>query len=108
MKHPFFKNYGPFNLDNLLKGEFFGIIPFFNSEGKNWSFLKIKNKIVIEVKEKERISNNCSVGTYFFKNSEEFYSLAKEYINHKKNEYCYQKVGYWTCSNDYSSLINRF
>ena len=73
-------------LDNVLKGELFGIIPFFNSEGKNWSFLKIKNKIVTEVKEKERISNNCSVGTYFFKNSEEFYSLAKEYINHKKNE----------------------
>ena len=75
-------NYDDFNY--LVKKNCFGIIPFFNSDGDNWSFIKIKNNIISEVKEKERISNNCSVGTYYFKNADEFHNLADEYILENK------------------------
>ena len=68
------------NFKNLLSKDLFGIIPYFNSMGKNWSFIKIKNDLILEVKEKERISNDCSVGTYFFRDSEKFYDLAHQYL----------------------------
>ena len=45
---------------------------------------KNKKKLVVQVKEKERISNNCSVGTYYFNDAEKFSKLAKEYINDEK------------------------
>jgi len=66
---------------SLLRNDPFGIIPFFNSEGENWSFIKLQNDLVVEVKEKERISNNCSLGTYFFKSAEFFYDLANDYLD---------------------------
>ena len=71
-------------LNSLRKKAPFGIIPYFNSEGSNWSFIKIKKKLVVQVKEKERISNNCSVGTYYFNDADKFSKLAKEYINDEK------------------------
>ncbi len=72
------------NIKNSFKKNFFGIIPYFNSEGENWSFIEIKNDLITEVKEKERISNNCSVGTYLFKDAEEFYNLANQYLKEIK------------------------
>tara|TARA_B100000575_G_C23054726_1_gene607146 strand:+ start:22 stop:1116 length:1095 start_codon:yes stop_codon:yes gene_type:complete len=79
------------NVKDILKKDIFGIIPYFKSEGFNWSFIKIKNELIIEVKEKERISNNCSVGTYFFKDAKIFYNLANQYLkelkNHSLNEF---------------------
>ncbi len=73
-------------LDLIRNNNYFGMIPYFESEGNNWSFLKIKNNFVIDVKEKKRISNNCSVGTYIFKDAEQFYRLSKEYIKSSKND----------------------
>ena len=73
------------NFNNLLSKEVFGIIPYFNSEGKNWSFIKIKNDLIVEVKEKVRISTKCSVGTYFFKDARKFYDLANQYLNEINN-----------------------
>ena len=46
--------------------------------------IQIKNNLIIE-EEKERISNNCSVGTYFFKDAEEFYKLANQYLKEIQN-----------------------
>ncbi len=71
------------DLNSLKNKDYFGIIPYFNDEGFNWSFIKIKKELVVEIKEKERISNNCSVGTYYFRDAEEFSNLAKQYINEK-------------------------
>lgn len=55
---------------NFLKGiNVFGVIPFFKGKGNNWSFIKTanaKSNLALEVKKKERISDNCSVGTYIF------------------------------------------
>ena len=73
------------DIKKIFKKDFFGIIPYFNSEGQNWSFIKIQNDLIIEVKEKKRISNNCSVGTYLFNDAEKFYSLAHQYLKEIKN-----------------------
>tara|TARA_B100000212_G_scaffold338667_1_gene315628 strand:- start:4096 stop:5190 length:1095 start_codon:yes stop_codon:yes gene_type:complete len=69
-----------FSFNSLLDKPIFGAIPYFISDGNNWSFLKILNNKIIEVTEKQRISDNCSVGTYFFKNCELFLNLSNEYI----------------------------
>jgi len=73
-----------YNIDTYIepteiKNEFFkmadGIIPCFNAEGNHWSFVRTdESGIVVEITEKKRISNNCSVGMYYFR----FASLFKE------------------------------
>ncbi len=68
------------NLEEIDK-YYFGAIPYFCSEGENWSFLKTnKEDLISEVQEKKRISSKCSVGTYFFRESEELIELAKKYL----------------------------
>ena len=69
------------NFEEIDK-EYFGVIPYFFSEGLNWSFLKTHNEeeLISEVKEKKRISSKCSVGTYFFRESEELTKLTKKYL----------------------------
>ena len=69
------------SLDEVNR-DYFGAIPYFVAEGQNWSFLKThKNKeLISEVKEKKRISSKCSVGTYFFRESEELIKLSEKYL----------------------------
>ncbi len=81
------------NLEEIDR-DYFGAIPYFFSEGENWSFLKTNDgeELISEVKEKKRISSKCSVGTYFFRESEEFIRLTKEYlasISRSSNEELY-------------------
>ena len=73
---------------------YFGAIPYFFSEGENWSFLKTYKgeELISEVQEKKRISSKCSVGTYFFRDSEELINLTNKYLlsinkKHKKDLY---------------------
>ncbi len=65
-----------------IDNEYFGAIPYFFSEGENWSFLKTYEgkELISEVKEKKRISSKCSVGTYFFRKSEELIKLTNKYL----------------------------
>tara|TARA_Y100000589_G_scaffold309467_1_gene327026 strand:+ start:719 stop:1471 length:753 start_codon:yes stop_codon:yes gene_type:complete len=75
------------NYLSLLNNGCFGLIPCFKTAGDHWSFVKTyqnSNKAIL-VKEKERISSNCSVGTYIFNDAELLYKLAKEYIKLNKN-----------------------
>ncbi|MDC3029611.1 hypothetical protein OA176_01265 [Prochlorococcus sp. AH-716-P13] len=74
------------NFNSLRNRDTFGIIPYFNADGNNWSFIKTKEEIIVEVREKERISNKCSVGTYYFNDAEQFSNLASQYINEKKDQ----------------------
>ena len=70
-------------IDKLLETNIFGIIPCFEAEGNHWSFAKSSNSdksLAIEVREKLRISNNCSVGTYIFSSCEILVNLFEEYI----------------------------
>ena len=72
----------------------FGVIPCFEGIGDHWSFARTTKKNpenAIEVREKVKISNNCSVGSYIFSSTEKLLKLAKEYFNifklNKNSEY---------------------
>lgn len=57
-----------------------GHIPCFHADGNHWSFVKTnKNNQVIEVREKERISNNCTLGAYYFSSANLYKKLYEEY-----------------------------
>jgi NDP-sugar pyrophosphorylase family protein len=60
-----------------------GIISTMISEiGNNWSFVKLDELgNVIEVAEKNRISNYISTGLYYFKNSNTFFKYAHQLID---------------------------
>lgn len=63
-------NIDTFVIPNYMDPKYFGVtahIPCFESSGDNWSFVKINELgFAIEVSEKKRISDNCSVGAYYF------------------------------------------
>lgn len=69
-----------------------GHIPCFHAKGNHWSFVKVdKENRVVEVKEKERISDNCTIGAYYFSSAalykklySEFYSSNIKTINGEK------------------------
>lgn len=66
-----------------------GHIPCFYAEGTHWSFVKLNLEgKVIEVKEKERISNNCSIGAYYFSSAKLYQQLYDEFYkgNEKSNK----------------------
>ena len=57
-----------------------GHIPCFYGEGDHWSFVKLNQKgKVTEVREKERISDYCTLGAYYFSSARLYGELYKEY-----------------------------
>lgn len=63
-----------------------GYIPCFSAEGNHWSFVKLDNNgRAIEVREKVRISDNCTLGAYYFKSAQLYSDLYKEYYNSDRN-----------------------
>ncbi len=57
-----------------------GHIPCFHADGDHWSFVKLDEKgKAIEVREKERISDNCTLGAYYFSSAELYKKLYEEY-----------------------------
>lgn len=63
-----------------LKGD--GFIPCFQAEGDHWSFVRLdENGKVVEIKEKKRISNHCTLGAYYFKTCQLYKDLYNEYYN---------------------------
>lgn len=77
-----------YNIDTYVKSDYmcpknFGLtphIPCFESKGENWSFVKINQLgFATEVSEKKRISDNCSVGAYYFPNAFLFKSSYESY-----------------------------
>lgn len=73
-----------------LKGD--GFIPCFQAEGDHWSFVRLdKDGKVVEIKEKERISDYCTLGAYYFKTCrlykslyDGYYSKTQELVNGEK------------------------
>jgi len=68
-----------------------GYIPCFHADGEHWSFAKLdKNGNVVEIREKTRISNNCTLGAYYFSSFELYKKLYDGYYKDKnkieKNE----------------------
>lgn len=63
-----------------------GFIPCFNAPGDHWSFVKLDSEgNAIEVREKQRISDNCTVGLYYFKSCQLYKDLYEEYYSNDKN-----------------------
>lgn len=71
-----------------IRGE--GHIPCFYGKGDHWSFARLENGKVVEVREKERISENCTLGAYYFSSAKLYRQLYQEYYaddtNMEKNE----------------------
>lgn len=66
-----------------LKGD--GFIPCFQAEGDHWSFVRLdENGKVVEIKEKERISDYCTLGAYYFKTCRLYRDLYDEYYNNNR------------------------
>ncbi|WP_413561349.1 glycosyltransferase family 2 protein [Bdellovibrio sp. HCB209] len=68
---------GIYNIDTYVKAEnvfipnadMDGLIPCFNPPGSHWSFVRAdKDGVALEVVEKKKISDNATVGFYWFKN----------------------------------------
>ena len=59
-----------------------GYIPCFQAEGDHWSFVKLDDKgKVVEVQEKRRISDNCTLGAYYFSSADLYQRLYSEYYS---------------------------
>lgn len=70
-----------------LKGD--GFIPCFKGDGDHWSFVKTDCMgKAIEVREKVRISNYCTLGAYYFKTCALYERLYNEYYG---NNSCLEK-----------------
>lgn len=67
-----------------LKGD--GFIPCFKAEGDHWSFVCLdEQERVVEIKEKQRISDHCTLGAYYFKTCDLYKKLYDEYYSEEKN-----------------------
>lgn len=65
-----------------------GFIPAFNADGDKWSFVLLdENNKVIDVAEKERISNLGTIGLYYFKTWNEYKKIYKEYWYEVQKKY---------------------
>jgi hypothetical protein len=61
----------------------FGVIPYFKGVGDLWSFVRTSVEdpdFAVEVSEKRRISENCSVGTYAFAEAKYVLDMADLYF----------------------------
>ena len=68
-----------------LKGD--GFIPCFSAEGDHWSFVKLDdNGEVVEIKEKKRISDHCTLGAYYFRTCQLYKDLYRDYYGSNTNE----------------------
>ena len=63
-----------------------GILTLFEAEGERWSFAKIENEKITEVREKKRISKWGSVGAYYFASGRRFVDIADRFILENKLE----------------------
>lgn len=67
-----------------IKGD--GYIPCFNGDGNHWSFVRLnEGGLAVEVREKTRISDYCTVGAYYFKSCRLFEDIYHEYYDDLEN-----------------------
>lgn len=67
-----------------LKGD--GFIPCFQGTGDHWSFVRLDdNDKVVEIKEKLRISQYCTLGAYYFKTCGLYEKLYNEFYSNAVN-----------------------
>lgn len=63
-----------------------GFIPCFNAPGENWSFVKLdENGNAVELREKKKISNNATIGLYYFSSTDLYMKAYNEYYSEQGN-----------------------
>lgn len=61
-----------------------GFIPCFKAPGNHWSFVRLnENNEVVEIKEKQRISDNCTLGAYYFASCQLYEDIFNEFYANK-------------------------
>lgn len=66
--------------ESQIEGD--GFIPCFHAPGEHWSFVKLDEAgKAVEVREKQRISDNCTLGAYYFKSCGLYEELYGEYYS---------------------------
>ncbi len=64
-----------------------GHIPCFHADGDHWSFVKLnKDGMAIEVREKERISDICTLGAYYFSSARLYKKMYEEYYENSEKD----------------------
>jgi len=64
-----------------------GFIPCFHAPGDHWSFVKLgEHGRAVEVQEKKRISENCTLGAYYFNTCNLYTRLYHEYYGQRIQE----------------------
>lgn len=59
-----------------------GHIPCFHADGNHWSFARLDDSgNVVEVREKVRISDNCTLGAYYFSSARLYRELYEEFYS---------------------------
>lgn len=59
-----------------------GHIPCFHAPGDHWSFARLDDAgRVVEVREKQRISDNCTLGAYYFSSADLYRRMYDEYYS---------------------------
>ena len=63
-----------------------GFIPCFNAPGDHWSFVLLDSEgDATEVREKKRISDNCTLGAYYFRSCALYEKMYAEYYESTDN-----------------------
>lgn len=89
-------------LPELIKGD--GFIHCFEAPGEHWSFVKLDDSgKAVEVREKTRISNHCSIGAYYFRSCK----LYAELYRNLYEEYGYLEKGERYIAPMYNLLIEQ-
>ena len=71
---------------NLSSVEVDGFIPCFNALGDHWSFVEVNGSgDAVAVREKQRISDNCTLGAYYFRTCDLYERMYKEYYGAGSN-----------------------
>ncbi|KAI4448501.1 hypothetical protein C823_003021 [Eubacterium plexicaudatum ASF492] len=67
-----------------LRGD--GFIPCFQAEGDHWSFVRTDGSgRAVQIREKCRISEHCTIGAYYFKSCGLYERLYREYYSREGN-----------------------
>jgi hypothetical protein len=69
-----------------------GHIPCFHADGDHWSFVLLdENNMAVEVREKARISDNCTLGAYYFSSAGLYQQLYEEYYTDESKIEAHEK-----------------
>jgi len=105
-----------FNIDTIRKNFEFpsemknadGYLEVFNGSGTHWSFvLPGPNNSVIRTTEKDRISDLCSTGLYYFRNYKLFYNSLNFYKKNQKLELYIAPMYNYLISRKFKILYNK-